>query len=298
MSTQTTPVLPRTGTVAGGASAVRRLRRALQQVDLDKNLILLILGILTFTPLVVMVFMSGKDQAQWFHERFSLSLPWHWGNYTLAWEQIAPYMKNSFIVTIVSCAGVLALSCIGGFVFARYNFPGKEILWYAILALLMVPGILTLIPTFILVKQLHLLNTLWALILPYISAGQVFGMFLLRSFFASLPEEMFESARMDGAGDMTMLWRLAVPLSSSILGTLAILQVLSSWNDLIWPSVTLQEEGVKTLVLGLWQFQTQYYTNWGPLMAGYVLASIPLILMFAFTSRLFVKGLSSGAIKM
>jgi ABC-type glycerol-3-phosphate transport system permease component len=143
-----------------------------------------------------------------------------------------------------------------------------------------------------------LLNTLWALILPYISGGQVFGMFLLRSFFASLPEEMFESARMDGAGDLTMLWRLAVPLSSSILGTLAILQVLSSWNDLIWPSVTLQEEGVKTLVLGLWQFQGQYYTNWGPLMAGYVIASIPLIIMFAFTSRLFVKGLSSGAIKM
>ena len=298
MSTQTTPVLPRTGTVAGGASAVRRVRRALQQVDPDKNLILLILGILTFTPLVVMVFMSGKDQSQWFHQRFSLSLPWHWENYTLAWAQIAPYMKNSFIVTIVSTSGVLALSCIGGFVFARYNFPGKEILWYAILALLMIPSILTLIPTFILVKQLNLLNTLWALILPYISGGQVFGMFLLRSFFASLPEEMFESARMDGAGDMTMLWRLAVPLSSSILGTLAILQVLSSWNDLIWPSVTLQEESVKTLVLGLWQFQGQYYTNWGPLMAGYVLASIPLILMFAFTSRLFVKGLSSGAIKM
>ena len=97
---------------------------------------------------------------------------------------------------------------------------------------------------------------------------------------------------------MTLLWRLAVPLSSGILGTLAILQVLSSWNDLIWPSVTLQEESVKTLVLGLWQFQGQYYTNWGPLMAGYVLASIPLILMFAFTSRLFVRGLSSGAIKM
>src|SRR2546421_3522420 len=298
MSTQTTPVLPRTGTVAGGASAVRRVRRALQQVDPDKNLILLILGILTFTPLVVMVFMSGQDQSRWSHERFLLSLPWHWENYTRAWAQIAPYMKNSLIVTIASTAGVLALSCIGGFVFARYNFPGKEILWYAILALLMIPSILTLIPTFILVKQLNLLNTLWALILPYISGGQVFGMFLLRSFFASLPEEMFESARMDGAGDMTMLWRLAVPLSSSILGTLAILQVLSSWNDLIWPSVTLQEEGVKTLVLGLWQFQGQYYTNWGPLMAGYVLASIPLILMFAFTSRLFVKGLSSGAIKM
>jgi multiple sugar transport system permease protein/raffinose/stachyose/melibiose transport system permease protein len=298
MSTQTTPVLPRTGTVVGGASTMRRARRALQQVDPDKNLVLLILGILTFAPLVVMVFMSGKDQSQWFHERFGLSLPWHWENYTLAWAQIVPYMKNTFIVTIASTAGVLALSCIGGFVFARYNFPGKVILWYAILALLMVPGILTLIPSFILVKQLHLLNTLWALILPYVSGGQVFGMFLLRSFFASLPEEMFESARMDGAGDMTMLWRLAVPLSSSILGTLAILQVLSSWNDLIWPSVTLQAEGVKTLVLGLWQFQGQYYTNWGPLMAGYVLASIPLIVMFAFTSRLFVKGLSSGAIKM
>jgi ABC-type glycerol-3-phosphate transport system permease component len=206
-------------------------------------------------------------------------------------------MKNTLIVTASSTVGVLILSCIAGFVFARYNFPGKEILWYAILALIMIPSVLTLIPTFILVKQLGLLNTLWSLILPYISGGQIFGMFLLRSFFASLPEELFESARIDGAGDVTMLWRIAVPLSGGILGTLGILNVLNFWNDLIWPDVTLQDETVKTLVLGLWQFQQQYYTNWGPLMAGYVIASIPLIVLFAFTSRLFVQGLGSGALK-
>ena len=90
MSMRTTPVFPRIGTVAGGASTVGRARRVLQQVDFDKNFILLILGILTFAPLVVMVFMSGKDQSQWFHERFGLSLPWHWENYTLAWAQIVP----------------------------------------------------------------------------------------------------------------------------------------------------------------------------------------------------------------
>jgi len=298
MSTQTTPVLPRTGTVAGGASAVQRVRRVLQQVDPDKNLILLILGILTFTPLIVMVFMSGKDQSQWFHQRFSLSLPWHWENYTLAWAQIAPYMKNSFIVTIVSTAGVLALSCVGGFVFARYSFPGKEILWYAILALLMIPSILTLIPTFILVKQLQLLNTLWALILPYIAGGDVFAIFVLRAFFASLPEELFEAARIDGAGELAAFWRIGLPLTLPALGTIAILQVLSSWNDYIWPLIVLFDDPVKTLTLGLVAFQGKHETDWGPLMAGYTIASIPLVVLFALTTRTFIKGLTSGGLKL
>jgi multiple sugar transport system permease protein/raffinose/stachyose/melibiose transport system permease protein len=135
---------------------------------------------------------------------------------------------------------------------------------------------------------------------PYISGGQVFGMFLLRSFFASQPEEMFEAARIDGASDFVMLTRLAIPLSVGILGTLAILNILSSWNDLVWPSIVLPDDSVKTLTIGLWSFMNSQYAaaNWGPLLAGYAIASVPLVVLFAFTSRLFIKGLSSGAIKM
>ena len=277
-----------------------RLRRFLQHAGLGKNLALFVLAFLTLYPIAMMIVVSGKDTSEWNQSQFGLTLPFHWDNYTSVWDLIRPYILNSVIVSATSCAGVLLLSCIGGFVFARYNFPGKTFLWYAILGLLMIPFILTLIPTFFLVHNLHLYNTLWACILPYISGGQVFGMFLLRSFFASQPEEMFEAARIDGASDFAMLTRLAIPLSVGIMGTLAILNILSTWNDLIWPSIVLEDDSVKTLTIGLWSFMNSQYAaaNWGPLLAGYTLASIPLVILFAFTSRLFIKGLSSGALKM
>ena len=299
MSTQPTSLVPSTYRPAP-RPFTRRLRRFAREADLGKNLALIILGVLTLYPLAMMVILSGKDTSQFTHDEFGLDFPFHLDNYSAVWDTIRPNMVNSAIVSLSSCAGVLLLSCVGGFVFARYNFPGKTFLWYAILSLLMIPFILTLIHSFFLVKQLHLLDTLWAVILPYIAGGQVFGMLLLRSFFASLPEEMFEAARIDGAGDFVLLVRLAVPLSAGILGTLAILNILYTWNDLIWPSVVLQDDSVKTLTLGLWSFRNNYFAadNWGPMMAGYTIASIPLIILFVFTSRLFVKGLSSGAIKM
>jgi ABC-type glycerol-3-phosphate transport system permease component len=162
----------------------------------------------------------------------------------------------------------------------------------------MIPGELTLIPSFLLVKDLGLLNSYWVLILPYIAGGQVFAIFILRSFFQSLPDEMFEAARIDGANELQILIRIGIPLSQSILGVVAIMHILSTWNDLVWPLVTLSSDKLMTLTIGLYAFRTAWYSIWGPLMAGYMLASIPLIILFAFTSRLFVEGLSSGAIKM
>jgi ABC-type glycerol-3-phosphate transport system permease component len=162
----------------------------------------------------------------------------------------------------------------------------------------MIPGELTLIPSFLLVKDLGLLNSYWVLILPYIAGGQVFAIFILRSFFQSMPDEMFEAARIDGANELQILIRIGIPLSQSILGVVAIMHILSTWNDLVWPLVTLSSDKLMTLTIGLYAFRTAWYSIWGPLMAGYMLASIPLIILFAFTSRLFVEGLSSGAIKM
>ena len=144
----------------------------------------------------------------------------------------------------------------------------------------------------------RLLNTRWVLIAPYIAGGQVFAIFILRQFFEALPGEMFEAARIDGASELQVFRHIGIPLSQSILGVVAIMHVLSTWNDVIWPLVTLRSNELMTLTIGLYAFRTAWYTIWGPLMAGYVIASIPLIILFAFTSRLFVEGLSSGAIKM
>ena len=238
---------------------------------------------MVFFPFVDMFIVSGKTFDQVLGNTVWLTLPFHLSNYQVAWAFIAPYILNSMIVSGSSCAGVLLVSTLSAYAFARFRFPGREFLFFAIISLLMVPGILTLVPAFVLIKNLHLLNTRWALILPYVSSGQVFGIFLLRSYFSGLPEELFEAARLDGASDRAILLLVVVPLSLPILATLAILNLLATWNDIIWPSVVIDDPGMKTLAIGLLQFNSGFQTDLGSQMAGYAIAALPLIIVFAFS---------------
>ena len=279
------------------ASRAARAWRAVRHEGL-KHAGLVLLLVLTFYPFAAMFLISGKNFNQFISQTWLPTFPWHWSNYSDAWAVMGSYIFNTILVAGTTCVCVLVLSTLSAYAFARYRFPGKEIIYYLIISLLMVPGILTLIPQFILVKDLGLLNTRWVLILPYVAWGQVFGIFLLRGFFASIPEELFEAARIDGAGDLTMLRHMVLPLSWSILGTLAIFNVLGTWNDLIWPAVTIDDNGLKTIMIGIMSFNQQFSVNYGALMAGYVLASLPLVVLFAVTSRYFVAGLTSGALKM
>jgi multiple sugar transport system permease protein/raffinose/stachyose/melibiose transport system permease protein len=257
-----------------------------------------VLIVLTFFPFLLMVITSFKDNAQFYQSFFGIPQPLHPENYASAWAEISPYMLNSVIVTALSTAGVVVVSALAAYAFARFAFPGKEVLYYLIIALMMVPGVLTLIPSFVLVKDLGLLDTRWALILPYIAGGDVFAIFVLRAFFASLPEELFEAARIDGASELGAFWRIGLPLTMPALGTIAILQVLASWNDYIWPLIVLYDDAIKTLTLGLVAFQGRHTTDWGPLMAGYTIAIIPLVVLFALTTRTFIQGLTSGGLKL
>ena len=271
--------------------ATRRLR------DAPSIAILVAFVALTLYPLAFMVITSFKDMTQ-YNEQFWLPVwPLHLENYTAAWAAIAPYMLNSVIVTGASAAGVVVLSCFAAYAFARFDFPGREIFYYLVIFLLMIPAVLTLVPSFLLVKSLGLMNTRWALILPYVAGGQVLAIFIMRAFFAGLPEELFEAARIDGAGEIGAFWRIGIPLTRPILVTIAIIQVLSTWNDYVWPFLVVQDDSLKTLVVGLVLFQTRFYTYWGPLMAGYTLASIPLLLLFFVGMRYFIEGLTSGALR-
>jgi ABC-type glycerol-3-phosphate transport system permease component len=269
----------------------RRLR------DAPSIAVLVAFVALTLYPLAFMVITSLKDLAQ-YNEQFWLPVwPLHLENYTAAWAAVAPYMLNSVIVTGASATGVVVLSCFAAYAFARFAFPGRELCYYLVIFLLMIPAVLTLVPSFLLVKSLGLMNTRWALILPYIAGGQVLAIFIMRAFFAGLPEELFEAARIDGAGEIGAFWRIAIPLTRPILVTIAIIQVLSTWNDYVWPFLVVQDDSLKTLVVGLVLFQTRFYTFWGPLMAGYTLASIPLLLLFFVGMRYFIEGLTSGALR-
>ena len=162
---------------------------------------------------------------------------------------------------------------------------------------MMVPASLTLVPSFVLIRDLRLINTYWSLILPWIAGGQLIGILILRAFFESLPGEMFDACRIDGASDWQIYWYVALPLTRSMLGVVAVLNILGTWNNLIWPTLTLSERKMWPLTPGLYSYMEQYYTSYGRVMAGLLLGSIPLVILFVFTSRLFVEGLTSGAIK-
>lgn len=266
--------------------------------DAPGNLFLLVVALFTFLPFYFLVITSVKTTSQMRHFFMMPALPFHFENYGIAFWQLQKYFLNTLVIALVSVPGVLLLASMAAFVFARYEFPGKTALFYAIISLLMVPFVLTLVPAFVWIKQLGLLNTRWALIFPYIAGGQVFAIYLFRSFFATIPNELFDSAYIDGATIFQIYWRIALPLIKPMLGVVAILNTLHVWNDYIWPLVTLQNDNMRTITIGLRYFQGQYHTNYGPLFAGYILAALPLLLLFLVAMRPFVSGLTSGAIKM
>ena len=248
-------------------------------------------------PLVMAFLISLKTIPQFARQPFALTFPLHWENYGFAFEIVLEFIKNSMIVSGVTVIGVLLLASLSAYAFGILEFPARQVLFYLVLSLMMVPSAMTLIPSFVLVKDLGLMNTYWAMILPWIASGQVFAMFILRTFFESLPKELFDAARIDGASEWQGYWRIALPLSKSMLGVAAILNILGTWNNLIWPYLTIQKQALLPLTPGLWAYQTEYFTRYGLTMAGLLLGSIPLVILFVFTSRWFVAGLTSGAIK-
>ena len=259
--------------------------------------LLIILVFLSLYPFIFMFITSFKTYEQYLHDFVGVSWPLHVENYAIAWGMISRPLFNSLLVSVSSAIGTVVFASLSAYVFARYKFPGRELLFYAVISLLMIPNVFQLIPRFMLVKDLKLLNTYWALILPYIAGGQIFAIFVLRSFFASLPQELFDAARIDGASDLKTFLYIAVPLSRSIIATLAILRLQQAWNDFIWPLVSTTDTNLRTAIVQLSFLQGEYGTQIGPMFAGYILGSLPLLIIFAFGMKQFIAGMTSGAIK-
>ncbi len=250
-------------------------------------------------PMYFMFNMSLKSTVQMNYGIFRITLPFEWSNYTTSFSQIWRYMLNTIAVTILSGVPMMVFASLTAYVLARYKFPGSNFLFMCLLGLMMIPGILTLVPQFMWVVQLGLTNTWWAVILPYIAGGQSFNMFLLKSFFEGLPEEMFEAARLDGAGHIHLWRHIILPLSVPILSTLAIMHTLGVWNDFVWPLMVLVRNDIRTISQAIVFLNTtgQFPTP-GRAMAGNVMASIPLLIMFIFGMKYFISGITTGAVKL
>jgi multiple sugar transport system permease protein/raffinose/stachyose/melibiose transport system permease protein len=262
-------------------------------------LTLIILGFITFIPVLMLLQLSFKDMQQMADSMWLPIFPLHLKNYEKSFYLMVPYMMNSVLFVLGSVTVSITFSTLTSYALARYDFPGKEFFYMAILALLMIPGILTLITSFVVVVSLGINNSLLGIWLPMAAGAQAFQIIVLRTFFASLPNELFEAARIDGAGELHMLVRIALPLSTPILLTLTVLQIMNVWNEFIWPIMVLSNPDRYPIILGVLRL-SQLITQLDPgaTYAGYVIAGIPILILFVFSSRSFIRGLTSGAIKM
>lgn len=215
-----------------------------------------------------------------------------------AWSLLRRYVFNSFLVSGLSAFGVALFGSGTAYILARYRFMGRQVLLSFLVATMVFPSVLTLVPSFILVKQLHLLNTYWGMILPYVGTGQVFAIFVFRSFFLSLPEELFESARLEGAGHFRLYWHLVLPLSGPVFSVVLIMNILGTWNNFLWPYLVNTDDRHQVVASGLYTMATSSVAgNANTLFAAYLLSSIPLLVLFIYATRPFVRGITGGALK-
>ncbi|HOK05077.1 MAG TPA: carbohydrate ABC transporter permease, partial [Victivallales bacterium] len=207
------------------------------------------------------------------------------------------YIFNTIFIALTSIIFTFFLTINAAYFFARFRMPGTRFFWYFFLILMLMPHVASLIPLFVLLKNMNLLNTFWALIIVYVAGGQVIQIYVLRNFIEDIPQDLFDAAEVDGASHLQQVYNIVLPMSGSILSTLGILQFIGLWNDYILPLVVMRDDEMLTLAVGLVRMDSEYIKEWGHLMAGYTIASIPMILIFIFTMKMFVKGLSSGAVK-
>lgn len=262
---------------------------------------LIISGILfmSLLPLLFMVIQSLRAQIDYDSSLWSISSGMiGFQNYSAVLSSVYPYVFNTFTYSIATVAGVLAVSTLTAYIFARFSFPLKQLLFSSIIALMMIPGILTFIPQFLMVFRLNLLDTPWALILPGISGGLIFAVYLLRTFFEQIAMEIIEAARIDGAPEWRIIGTIVVPLSIPTLATIGVLNFLWMWNAYIWPLVTLSSSEKWTVSIGMAFLSNAYGgANEVEQYAAYTLSSIPLLILFIIAMKYFLQGINSGMLK-
>lgn len=205
------------------------------------------------------------------------------------------WFMNSMIVALVVVVGNLLFGSLAGYAFARMRFRGSKVLLALMLGTLIIPFQITMIPSFLLMKDLGIIDTLGALIVP--SLVTPFAVFLLRQFFLSLPREIEEAAWIDGCSRLRTLWVIVIPLARPALGTVAVLTFLTTWNDLAWPLIAINNDHNYTLQLGLTTFQGQHRTQWAAVMAGNMITVLPVLVAFLAAQRTFIQSLTSSAVK-
>ena len=273
-----------------------RIKGKVAQVVLH-TIIILLIAIMLY-PLAMSLWSAFKNENTFQFSKWYPTIPLFLKNVETAITSLYRYMLNTAFVALVGTAGMIVVSSMAAYAFSKLHFPGKNVLFMMVIALMMIPSILTLVPSFMLYKRLIGLDNYAILILPQI-VGPVFAVFLLRSFFEGLPSSVFEAARIDGASEFAIYMRVCLPLSKPILGTLTIMQICAMWSDYQWPLLTLKSEKYYPISLGLaLRYVGETATDYPHITAGFLIASLPLIFLFIFANKVFVQGLTGTGMKL
>jgi multiple sugar transport system permease protein len=250
-------------------------------------LVLLPLGVVLLTSFGTPELANGADRAG------SLTL----ANYQEAWQrgQFLLAFANSALVALAVAAFQIVTSALAGYALARLRFRGRQAILLIVLATLVIPFQILVIPIFLVLKWGHLINTYWALILP--TAANGFGIFLMRQYFQTIPVELEEAAALDGATRLQILWQIILPLARPAIVTLSLFAFIGEWNDLFKPLIFTTRPELRTVQLALAEFQEQFTSSWALLMAAVVIATVPVVVLFVLAQRQFIRGIAASGIK-
>lgn len=264
-----------------------------------KYSILAAFSLISITPIFVMWMAALKSSSEIFKDPFSLPTILHWENLARAWTvgRFSQYLGNSIIITAPTVIGVVTLSCLAGYAFGRLRFVGSKVLFFIFLLGLMVPFQSIMIPMYYDLKELKLLGSYWAMILPATALGLPFGIFLMQAFFHDLPSDLADAARVDGCSEFGVFFKIMLPLAGPAVSTLVVFQFMWTWNAFLMPLLFLNEESLRPIALGIMFFSGRFTMNYGLVAAGVTLATLPLIVIYIIFQRQFMRGLTAGALK-
>jgi ABC-type glycerol-3-phosphate transport system permease component len=264
-----------------------------------KHALLLVATVTALVPTAFMVVTSLKSQDEYTFNKVGLphTIVFDHFDNVLFHSPFLNWMGNSLILAGGSVILGTVVSCLGAYAIARMRFVGQGLLFSVSTSLMAVPPVVMIVPLFVLYSELHLISTFHGAILIYAGLITPFSVYLLTTFFRTLPRELFESARIDGAGDLFILWRIVLPLSLPALLTLVVVNALYVWNDLLIAIIFLQDDSKRTLMAGISVFQGRYDNQIPLTMAGMVVASAPMIILYVAFQKFFIRGLMAGAIK-
>jgi multiple sugar transport system permease protein len=260
-----------------------------------RRLLALLIALLFLVPfywVFVISLQKGTTISSW---PLDLVPQWHWANYSRAWDLTTwpRYFLNTVFIAAATVLLCLVTSVLAGFAFGVLRFPGRKILMGVILAVLMVPTVTLIVPDFVIANELHLLNTYWIQIIPF--GSSVFGIFLVRQFFLTMPQEIMDAAAVDGAGRLRILWHIGVPAVRPALLLIGINVFVTSWNSFLWPQIMVSNPSYQPIEVGLASFTTDNGTDWSAMSAAVCFTTLPIMLLFLLLQRQFMRGAMTAA---